>query len=65
MIKTSTLTTTSLNNSPETGNKKQEEIQLPEFAEPSAACVNSILNFSKSLKVLKSSFIDSVEIVHS
>jgi len=64
MIKTSTLTISSCPTETKT-EKKQEELQLPEFAEPSALCINSILNYSKSLQVLKSTMVDEIEVVKS
>lgn len=63
MIKTSTLTSSSLQN-PETSETK-EEIQLPEFAAPSANSINNILNYSKSLKIFKSEFVKDIEVVHT
>lgn len=64
MIKTSTLDLTSTFTKIQS-EKKQEEIQLPEFTEPSAACINSILNFSRSYQVLKSTMVNEIEIVKS
>lgn len=64
MIKTSTLSS-SLHSSKNNKTSKKEEQQLPEFAEPSANCINNILNYSKSLKVLKSQLINEIEVVHT
>lgn len=63
MIKTSTLIS-SLQTPPALQIKK-EDIQLPEFAEPSEASVNNILNYSKSLKVYKSELVNHIEVVNS
>ena len=62
MIKTSTLPTSSLQTK-QTSDK--EEINLPEFAEPSALSINNILNYSKSLKILKSEFVKEIEVVNT
>ncbi len=62
MIKTSTLTTSCVTN---LSGEKQEADALPEFTEPSAECINSILNYSKSLKVMKSTLIENIEVVNS
>ena len=62
MIKTSTLPTSSLQTK-QTSYK--EESNLPEFAEPSALCINNILNYSKSLKILKSEFVKEIEVVNT
>ena len=64
MIKTSTLPTTSSLSKTETSEKK-EEINLPEFAEPSALSINNILNYSKSLKIFKSEFVKEIEVVNT
>ncbi|MBL7896241.1 MAG: hypothetical protein JNK50_13175 [Bacteroidia bacterium] len=64
MIKTSTLPS-SLHTENKTETSKKGEQQLPEFAEPSANCINNILNYSKSLKVLKSQLINEIEVVHT
>ncbi len=68
MIKTSTLTITSTLTTSQS-EKKQEEIQLPDpdsyRDEPSATCINSILNFSRSYQVLKSTMVNEIEIVKS
>lgn len=63
MIKTSTLTPSSLQTTKTSDTK--EEINLPEFAEPSANCINNILNYSKSLKIMKSEFVKEIEVVHT
>lgn len=63
MIKTSTLPTTSSLKNTETSEK--EEINLPEFAEPSALSINNILNYSKSLKIFKSEFVKEIEVVNT
>ena len=62
MIKTSTLPTSSLQTK-QTSDK--EEINLPEFAEPSALSINNILNYSKSLKILKSGLVKEIEVVNT
>lgn len=64
MIKTSTLTS-SLPTSNKTETSPKEELQLPEFAEPSVNCINNLLNYSKSLKVLKSQLVKEIEIIHT
>ena len=63
MIKTSTLTPSSLQTQKTSDTK--EENQLPEFAEPSAISINNILNYSKSLKIFKSEFVKDIEVVHT
>lgn len=36
-------------------NKKEQQVSnLPDFAEPGNTCINTILNYSKSLEVRKS-----------
>jgi hypothetical protein len=60
MIKTSTLS--SLKLSPPTKEKKEEQ-KLPEFEGPSEAAINNILNYSKSLKVMNSEMVRTIEIV--
>ena len=62
MIKTSTLTS-SLPLTTATPTK--EENKLPEFAEPTEATVNNILNFSKSLMIFKSEFVKHIEVVNT
>ena len=64
MIKTSTLNIPSTL-TPSQSETKQEETQLPEFTEPSATCINSILNFSRSYQVLKSNMVNEIEVVRS
>ncbi|MBP7810363.1 MAG: hypothetical protein KA163_13795 [Bacteroidia bacterium] len=64
MIKTSTPLPTSSLKTTETSEKK-EEINLPQFAEPSASSINNILNYSKSLKIFKSEFVKDIEVVHT
>jgi hypothetical protein len=52
----------------ETKIEKQEEqvLHLPDFEEPSIACVQSILNFSKSLEIKPSKLLnDSFELIKS
>ncbi|MDO8998545.1 MAG: hypothetical protein Q7W45_02190 [Bacteroidota bacterium] len=44
---------------------KLEKDQLPEFAEPSKNVINNILNFSKSLEIKKSRFVDLIEVIKS
>lgn len=63
MIKTSTLPS-SLHTTTESETSKEEQ-KLPEFAEPSANCINNILNYSKSLKILKSELVNQIEVVHT
>lgn len=63
MIKTSTLSS-SLNDQKTEASKKEEQ-KLPEIAEPSDSSINNILNYSKSLKILKSQLINSIEVVNS
>jgi hypothetical protein len=63
MIKTSTLTSSSLQTT--TTSETKEENNLPQFAEPSANSINNILNYSKSLKIFKSEFVKDIEVVHS
>lgn len=63
MIKTSTLPTTS--SLKQTGTSEKEENKLPEFAEPSALSINNILNYSKSLSILKSTLVKEIEVVKS
>lgn len=63
MIKTSTLTSSSLQT--KKTSEPKEEINLPEFAEPSANCINNILNYSKSLNILKSDLVKEIEVVHT
>lgn len=63
MIKTSTLTSSSLQTT--TTSETKEESNLPEFAEPSANSINNILNYSKSLKIFKSEFVKDIEVVHT
>lgn len=64
MIKTSTLPS-SLHTANDSETSNKEEQKMPEFAEPSANSINNILNYSKSLKVLKSQLINEIEIVHT
>lgn len=69
MIKTSTLPS-SLITDKSTETSKKEEQQLPApitigIAEPSVSCINNILNYSKSLKVLKSQLVNEIEVVHT
>lgn len=59
MIKTSTLNTLTEKA------KKQKEKVLPEFIEPNDKLITSILNFSKSLDVKKSSHIREFTIIKS
>lgn len=68
MIKTSTLPS-SLQNTKAPETSKEEQI-LPSpnafgIADPSANCINNILNYSKSLKVFKSELISTIEVVHT
>lgn len=63
MIKTSTLSPSSLQTTKTSETK--EDVKLPEFDEPSEACINNILNYSKSLKILKSELVKEVEVVHT
>lgn len=65
MIKTSTLSSLQLSpthTQPATITAKEEQ-QLPEFEGPSEATINNILNYSKSLKVMESEMLKSIEIV--
>lgn len=64
MIKTSTLPSTSSLKTTETSDTK-EEINMPQFAEPSALSINNILNYSKSLKIFKSEFVKEIEVVNT
>lgn len=59
MQKTSTFVFSSLKT---TKNKQQDEKLVDEF-EPSDSLVQSILNYSKSLTVKKSNFVDYIEVV--
>ncbi len=63
MIKTSTLHS-SLHTTKDTETSKEEQ-KLPQFAEPSANCINNILNYSKSLKVFESTLVNKIEVVHT
>ncbi len=64
MTKISTLIPTSLLNT-KTTKLKPEEVQLPEFDEPSASSILNILNYSKSLNVFKSNLVQHIEVVNS
>lgn len=59
MQKTSTFVLSSLK---ATKNKQQHE-KLVDVFEPSDSLIQSILNYSKSLSVKKSNFIDFIEVV--
>lgn len=63
MTKTSTLISSS-ETSVKTG-LKAGEAQLPEFDEPSASSIRNILNYSRSLKIMKSELIKSIEVVNT
>jgi hypothetical protein len=68
MIKTSTLSPSSLQTKKTSDSK--EEIKLPDpdsyrDAEPSESCINNILNYSRSLSVFKSELVKEIEVVHT
>jgi hypothetical protein len=63
MIKTSTLSPSSLQTTKTSETK--EESQLPEFATPSETSINNILNYSRSLNVFKSDLVKEIEVVHT
>lgn len=44
---------------------KAEEVQLPEFDEPSVSSIQNILNYSKSLTIFKSNLVQHIEIVNT
>ena len=45
--------------------KPLKEIELPEFSEPGDQLIKSILNFSKSLEILKSDLVSGLVLVKS
>jgi hypothetical protein len=61
MIKTSTLS--SLKLSPTEKVKPKEEQKLPDYEGPSEAAINNILNYSRSLQVMNSEMVRTIEIV--
>ncbi|MGZ3931477.1 MAG: hypothetical protein ACXVPQ_12595 [Bacteroidia bacterium] len=69
MTKTSTLISSSVL-STATSEPKAEEVQLtdPDSCrddEPSVSSIMNILNYSKSLKIVKSEMVKTIEIVHT
>jgi hypothetical protein len=65
MTKTSTLIPSSVLSTTVKSEPKAEEVQLPEFDEPSASSILNILNYSKSLQILKSDLVKTIELVHT
>lgn len=68
MIKTSTLPSSLPSQNPEASIKEEQKLQNPDtfgIAEPSVSSINNILNYSKSLKMVKSQLVDEIEIIHT
>jgi hypothetical protein len=65
MIKTSTLSSLKLSHAQQETERipVKEEHQLPEFEGPSEAAINNILNYSRSLTVMNSEMVRTIEIV--
>lgn len=68
MIKTSTLPSSLHTTTESETSKEEQKLSVPiaiGIAEPSANCINNILNYSKSLKILKSELVNQIEVVHT
>lgn len=61
MISTFTQTNTLTENTVKT----EQIMSLPEFAQPSAKTLATILNYSKNLEIKQSGLIDAIEIIKS